>query len=64
MRHFEAPLAGQVRIEQELLLQLQRLVAAVGLPAPSPTGSCWGESVISGDIVFDFSYICVNKTKS
>lgn len=46
VRHFDAPLAGQVRIEQELLLQLQRLVAAVGLPAPSPAGSCGGKKAL------------------
>lgn len=44
MRHFDAPLSGQVGIEQELLLQLQGLIATVGLSAPSPTGSC-GEKI-------------------
>lgn len=47
VRHFDAPLAGQVGIKQELLLQLERLIAAVGLPAPSPTGSCWGKRCVS-----------------
>ena len=43
MRHLDAAFPGQVGVEQELLLQLQRLVAAVGLPAPPPARSYWGD---------------------
>lgn len=38
-RHLHAPLAVQVRIKQELLLQLERLVAAVRLSAAPSAGS-------------------------
>lgn len=65
MRYFDAPLAGQVRIEQELFLQFQRLIAAVGLPAPSPTGSCVGKDALFPvkQCLIDHISISVNEIK-
>lgn len=62
MRHFDAPLAGQVGIKQEFLLQLECLIAAVGLPAPSPTGSCGGKDVCqTAYFSTNSNVLCVNK---
>lgn len=65
VRHFDAPLAGQVRVEQELFLQFQRLIAAVGLPAPSPAGSYLGgkKRYFRLNSVWSYIYLCKrNKT--
>lgn len=40
MCYFNPSSAGQVAVEVELLLQLQRLVAGVGLAAPLSVGPC------------------------
>lgn len=48
MGHLNPPLAGQIRVEEELLLQFEGLVAAVGL---SPVPSAWG----LGDIKLEVS---------
>lgn len=65
MRYFDAPLAGQVRIEQELFLQFQSLIAAVGLPAPSPAGSCVGKDTLFPvkQCLIDHISISVNEIK-
>lgn len=65
MRYFDAPLAGQVRIEQELFLQFQRLIAAVGLSAPSPAGSCVGKDALFPvkQCLIDHISISVNEIK-
>lgn len=45
MRHLNAPFACQVRVEEELFLQLKCLVAAVGLATSSASGSYWENKV-------------------
>ena len=57
--YLDSPLAGQVRVEEELLLKLQCLVATVGLSASPPSGSYWQKKdthmSLSCTQLFDFT---------
>lgn len=61
MGHLDSSLAGQVRVEEKLLLQFKGLVATVGLP---PIPSSWGLNEIKPEVSWTYHDSPFKKKKT